>query len=82
MGSVRVLKGVVLALALAAAASGCASGGAVKHTTAKMCKAHGGTYNAAAKTCTYAQTTRSAQQICQAEDGYYDPTNDICSFNP
>ena len=81
MRTVKTLKGVVLMVALAAVASGCASN-VVKHSSAKACAAHGGTYNAAAKTCTYAASTRSAQQICQGNDGYYDPTNDICSYNP
>jgi uncharacterized protein YceK len=80
MRTVKTLKGVVLMVALAAVASGCA--GTVKHSSAKACAAHGGTYNAAAKTCTYTASTRSAQQICQQNDGYYDPTNDICSYNP
>jgi hypothetical protein len=83
MRTVKTLKGVLLALALAAVASGCASGGGtVKHSTAKTCAAHGGTYNAAAKTCTYAQATRSAKQICDAQGGWYDPTDDNCSYNP
>ena len=82
MRTLKTVKGAVLVLALAAIASGCASGGTVKHSTAKACAAHGGTYNAGAKTCTYAQATRSAQQICQMQDGYYDPTNDTCSYNP
>jgi len=83
MRTVKMLKGVGLTLALAVVATGCASGGGgVKHTTAKMCAAHGGTYNAAAKTCSYTQSSRSAQQICQMQDGWYDPTNDVCSYNP
>ena len=83
MRTIRILKGVALASALAPLATGCATGGGtVKHATSKACAAHGGTYNAAAKTCTYVQSTRSAQQICQAQDGYYDPTNDICTYNP
>jgi hypothetical protein len=82
MRTVKTMKSVGLTLALAIVAAGCASGGGVKHTTAKMCAAHGGTYNAAAKTCSYTQSTRSAQQICQMQDGWYDPTNDVCSYNP
>jgi uncharacterized protein YceK len=79
MRAVKTLKGVVLALALATLASGCAT---VKMSSAKTCAAPGGTYNATAKTCSYTQSTRSAQQICQSHEGYYDPTNDTCSFNP
>jgi len=74
-------------LVLAVLGSGCASGaggggGGVKMSSAKMCMAHGGTFNATAKTCTYTPSTRSAQQICQAHDGYYDTAADICTFNP
>ena len=80
MRSVDALKGMGLAVVLAAVASGCA--GSVKITSAKMCAAHGGTYNAASKTCSYTQSTRSARQICLEQDGYYDPTDDYCSYNP
>ena len=58
MRTVKTLKGVVLMVALAAVASGCGSSGVVKHSSAKACAAHGGTYNAAAKTCTYGSADR------------------------
>ena len=53
-----------IALAGALALTGCA--GKVRVASVKMCQAHGGTYNATAKSCTYAASTKSAQQACQA----------------
>ena len=76
------LSGIGLALALAAAATGCASGGGtVKLSSSKMCVANGGTYNATAKTCSYVQKTLSTKQICEDQGGYWDPA-DICNYNP
>src|SRR5262249_50001498 len=37
-----------------------------------MCEAHGGTYNESAKQCTYTAQTRSARQICEGHNGYWD----------
>ena len=84
MHALRSLMGIVPMLVLAALGSGRAGGvaGGVKMSSAKMCGAHGGTFNAANKTCSYTQSTRSAQQICQSQDGYYDTAADICTFNP
>jgi len=45
-----------------------------------MCAAHGGTYNAAAKTCSYTASTRSAKQTCELHGGYYDTAADFCEM--
>jgi len=97
MRTSKTLKGAAVMLALAAIASGCASGGgttgasgggttgtsaSVKRSSAKTCAAHGGTYNAATKSCSFQPSTTSAQQMCQQNDGYYDEASDICSYNP
>ena len=77
----RLILGVSCAIALALA--GCASsggGGKVRVSSAKRCAAHGGTYNATAKSCSYQTTTVSAAQSCQAEGGYYDLAADYCEF--
>jgi len=76
----RVILGVSCAIALAL--TGCASsgGGKVRVSSAKRCAAHGGTYNATAKSCSYQATTVSAAQSCQAEGGYYDPAADYCEI--
>jgi len=80
MRSVHTIKGLGLALVLVTLASGCA--GTVKISSAKACAAHGGTYNAAAKTCTHTQVPISAKQMCTEQGGWYDPTDDFCSYNP
>jgi hypothetical protein len=47
-------------------------------SSAKMCQAHGGTYNASAQTCSYTQSTRSAKQNCEMQGGYYDQAAQMC----
>ena len=47
-------------------------------TSSKACAAHGGTYNASARTCSYTASTRSAKQICDQQGGYYDSVADVC----
>jgi TRAP-type uncharacterized transport system substrate-binding protein len=69
----------VVALTLVALASvGCAGKG--RFSSASMCRAHGGTYNATAKSCTYTAVTKSAQETCQASGGYYDVGADVCEI--
>jgi hypothetical protein len=71
---------VALMLGLAVTATGCASSGKVRVSSAKRCAAHGGTYNAGAKSCTYTASTKSAAQTCQSEGGYYDTAADVCEI--
>ena len=73
----QLVLGITLAAALAV--TGCA--GKVRIASAKACQAHGGTYNATAKSWTYAASTQSAQQTCQAQGGYYDPAADFCEYS-
>ena len=72
----HLVLGIMLASALLV--TGC--GGTVRMSSSKACAAHGGTYNAAAKTCTTTANTKSAAQICQAGGGYYDIGADICEY--
>ncbi len=72
----RLIVGITLAVALAS--TGCA--GKLKLSSSKMCTAHGGTYNAAAKTCSYTASTRSAKQTCELHGGYYDTAADFCEM--
>jgi len=60
--------------------TGCAS--KVRMSSAKMCQAHGGTYNASTQSCSYAAATKTAKQTCEEQTGYYDPAAQICEFNP
>jgi hypothetical protein len=48
--------------------------------SARTCRAHGGTYNATTKSCTYTATTRSAKDTCAASGGYYDVAADVCEI--
>jgi hypothetical protein len=69
--------GIVLAASLVA--TGCATG-KVRIASSKSCRAHGGTYDASARTCAFERGSKRAQEICQAEDGYYDPNADFCEL--
>jgi hypothetical protein len=72
----RMVIGISLAVALAV--TGCA--GKARMSSSSMCAAHGGTYNTAAKSCSYTAQTKSAQQVCQAQGGYYDIGTDYCEI--
>jgi hypothetical protein len=76
MNNGRLIVGIALAVALAS--TGCAGG--FKLSSSKMCAAHGGTYNVAAKTCSYTASTRSARQICEQQGGTYDTAADFCAM--
>ena len=68
---------MIVGITLAALAStGCA--GTVRMSSSKACAAHGGTYDASAKTCSYTASTRSAKQICDQQGGYYNTIADFC----
>src|SRR5215813_1049350 len=73
---------LVTALTVSLAMAGCASGSKVRMSSAKMCQAHGGTYNASTKACSTTATTRTAKQICEEQTGYFDEAAQICEFNP
>ena len=68
-----------IALAVSLAVTGCA-GGKVRLASTKSCQAHGGTYDASARTCSFERSSRNAAAICQAQDGYYDPGADYCEL--
>jgi hypothetical protein len=70
----HLVLGIMLATSLVA--TGCA--GKARLSSSKSCQAHGGTYDAAAKSCTVAGTARSSKSICEAQGGYYEPVADIC----
>ena len=68
-----------IALAVSLAVTGC-GGGKVRLASTKSCQAHGGTYDASARTCSFERSSKSAPEICQAEGGYYDPNADFCEL--
>ena len=72
---------LVVLVALGGSLSGCAGG---VHLSGKtMCEAHGGTYAAQSKQCSYpAQPpTRSASDICRMHGGEWDDVADSCAIN-
>src|SRR5262245_2608194 len=69
--------GVVLLASLVA--TGCATG-RVRLASSKSCQAHGGTYDAGARTCGFERGSKHAAAICQDEGGYYDPNADFCEL--
>jgi len=75
------VAGIGLVVALAVSLSGCA--GKARVSTKSMCEAHGGSYSATTKQCTYpAQpSARSAAQICQMQGGQLDPVSDECAID-
>ena len=81
MGHRSMVVGIGVVIAIAGSLSGCA--GRARVSTKSMCEAHGGSYSATAKQCTYpAQpSTRSAAQICQMQGGQLDPVSDECAID-
>ena len=80
MNRTSLTAGIALIAALTIV--GCA--GKVRMAGSSMCQAHGGTYNATSKTCTYTATTLSAKQICESHPGgYWDDAAGFCEVgNP
>jgi hypothetical protein len=74
----KLVVGIALAGPLALSLVGCAGKGRV--SSARMCQAHGGTYNPTAQTCSYTASTRSARDICQAQGGYYNTAAQYCEI--
>ena len=48
-----------------------------------MCEAHGGTYSAQSKQCSYPPQppARSASEICRMHGGEWDDVSDSCGIN-
>lgn len=69
--------GIALSASLILSVAGCAK---VRLDVARMCKAHGGTYNATTQHCTYPASTKTAREICEQQGGYYDPAAQSCEI--
>jgi len=76
----KVVVGIALAAALALPLAACATKGKARVSSAKMCQAHGGTYNASTQTCAYTASTKGAKQACEEQGGYYDPAAQYCEI--
>jgi hypothetical protein len=71
----------ITALAIALlTVTGCA--GKLRLSGKMMCEAHGGTYDATGRQCSYKAQTLSAKQICQnTSNGYWDDVAQFCELN-
>jgi len=81
MISHRMRTMLVVLVALAGSLSGCAS--SVRLSSKTMCEAHGGTYAAQSKQCSYPEQppARSALDICRMHGGEWDDVADMCAVN-
>jgi hypothetical protein len=70
----HLVLGIMLATSLVA--TGCA--GKMRMQMSMSCQAHGGTYDAATKSCMVGGTPRSSESICRAMGGNYERAADIC----
>ena len=57
----------------------CATNKGSRMSSAKMCQAHGGTYDTSAQMCSYAQTKKSAKDICESMGGTYNSDIQYCN---
>jgi len=85
MNQGAVMAGITLVAALMSV--GCASGPSAAEqkrigaTAVQMCQAHGGSYNATTRTCTYTPTTKSMREACAAMGGAFDDAADYCDMD-
>ena len=74
MSHSKTLVGIIVLGMSLGAAPGCAN--KVSLSSAKLCTAHGGTWNAAATTC----NGLAAQMTCESATGSYNPRSQTCEF--
>ena len=77
----RIWLGTMLTLALATALAGCASGGKVRFSAARLCTGAGGTYNRADHTCDAPPVNKKkASEMCASRGGVYFAAEDECEL--
>jgi len=62
---IRMIAALVLPLAA------CATGKSSRMSSAKMCQAHGGTYDSSTQMCSQKESQKSAKDICESMGGRY-----------
>jgi len=62
---IRMIAALVLPLAA------CATGKGNRMSSAKMCRAHGGTYDSTTQMCSYTESQKSAKETCESMGGRY-----------
>jgi len=70
---IRTIAALVLSLAA------CATGKGSRMSSAKMCQAHGGTYDSTAQMCSNKETQKSAKEICESMGGRYESEIQYCN---
>jgi hypothetical protein len=73
--SMRIRMIAALVLPLAA----CATGKSSRMNSAKMCQAHGGTYDSTAQMCSHNDSQKSAKEICESMGGRYESNIQYCN---
>ena len=73
--SMRIRMIAALVLPLAA----CATGKGNRMSSAKMCEAHGGTYDSTAQMCSQKESQKSAKDICESMGGRYETEIQYCN---
>ena len=57
----------------------CATGKGSRMSSAKMCEAHGGTYDSTAQMCSHKESQKSAKDICESMGGRYESEIQYCN---
>jgi len=70
---IRTIAALVLSLAA------CATGKGSRMSSAKMCQAHGGTYDSTAQMCSNKESQKSAKEICESMGGRYESEIQYCN---
>jgi len=70
---IRTIAALVLSLAA------CAMGKGSRMSSAKMCQAHGGTYDSTAQMCSNKESQKSAKEICESMGGRYESEIQYCN---
>ncbi len=70
---IRMIAALVLPLAA------CATGKSSRMSSAKMCRAHGGTYDSTTQMCSHEESQKSAKDICESMGGRYDSNIQYCN---
>ena len=73
--SMRIRMIAALVLPLAA----CATGKSSRMSSAKMCQAHGGTYDSTTQMCSYKESQKSAKETCEMLGGRYESNIQYCN---
>src|SRR5712664_4822144 len=69
---IRMIAALVLPLAA------CATGKGSRMNSAKMCQAHGGTYDSTTQMCSHKESQKSAKDICESMGGRYESNIQYC----